>query len=146
MLDPYLLASWLFLLAALAISWQAGNSKDRTVIIGIAIMAGASASVYSFLDYQSALYANLGIDTALLLWVTRYGVTGEKFWPIWFAGFHAVTVFFELGAILLPDDLRMVAWRLGTFWFLPAFSAMAVGLTLDRRRTQSRQGIPVTRE
>ena len=139
--DLYLLASWTFLLVALSFSWHAGDRADRRVIGGISLLTLLSGIAYSFLDGSAALLVVFCLDGLLLLTVSIYALKGDKFWPLWFASFHGVTFLFELVALAAPAEMRMILWRVGAFWFLPAYAAMAIGLTLDqRRKTSPRKG------
>lgn len=135
--DLYLLASWLFLLCALATGWLAGDRADRRVVEVIGAITLGSAIAYAFLNIQHALFANVILDAALLVLVTSYAMRGAKYWPVWFAGFHSVTVIFEICSLVLPSDAQMVVWRLGAFWFLPAYGSMVIGVLLDQRQRMS---------
>jgi len=133
MSDLYLLASWTFMLIVIAFSWQAGDRADRRVIGGVFLLTLLSGIAYSFLAGRDVLLVVFCLDGLLLLIVVTYALKGDKFWPLWFASFHGVTFLFELVAFVAPAEMRMILWRVGAFWFLPAYAAMAIGLTLDQR-------------
>lgn len=133
MTSPFLLASWILILCAMAVSWQAGSRSDRKAIACIALATLCSGFAYSHLAIGQALFANFLIDACLLLGITAYALRSGRCWPVWFAGFHGATVVFELVSYFLPEGARMISWRVGSFWFIPAFVAMTAGIYLDRR-------------
>lgn len=133
MTSLFLLASWILILCAMAVSWQAGSRSDRKAIACIALITLCSGFAYSHFPIGQALFANFLIDACLLVGITAYALSSGRCWPVWFAGFHGATVVFELVACILPVESRMIAWRIGSFWFIPAFVAMAAGTYLDRR-------------
>lgn len=135
--DFFLLAFWLFAIAGFAISWRAGNRLDRWMIFSIILATIGSGLAFSLLGMKDALLCVALIDCALLGVVARYALTGDRYWPIWFASFHSCTVFFQIVAIFLPLEDGLVAWRVGAFWSLPALLAMTVGLLLDQRKGQT---------
>ena len=73
------------------------------------------------------------MDLTLLLIIGRYALVSDRYWPLWFAGFHAVGLFFTLCALAMPSEWQMIPWRLSGFWSLPALIAMTAGLLIDRR-------------
>ena len=140
MADYYLLAFWLFVLAALAIGWRAGDRADRRMILAIIGATAASAMVYTVTDIGTALYCVIAIDLALLAIVGNYALKGGKYWPVWFTGLHGTSVLFEALALTLPADAGIAFWRVAGFWSLPALLAMSAGLMLDQSRQP--QGSP----
>lgn len=130
----FLLASWLFIIAAIAISWQAGDREDRIPISMVALASLVSAAAYSMLQPPHVLPAIITIDAILLAIIVRHALSSHKHWPLWFAGFHGATVFFEASAAMLPAEIAMDTWRIGAFWFIPAYFAMMIGLLLDQRQ------------
>lgn len=129
----YLLAFWLVLIGAWAVGWQAGDRHDRRAIAAIVLAAVLSAVSYSFLGTTAALLAVSVIDVALLIAIGRYALVSDRYWPLWFAGFHAVSLFFTLCALAIQNEWQMIPWRLSGFWSLPALFAMTIGLLIDRR-------------
>ncbi|MCA0910476.1 hypothetical protein [Qipengyuania gaetbuli] len=140
MTDYFLLAFWLFLLGALTISWRAGDRRDRVMIALIVATAIASSLTFSFLAAGQALAVVVVIDCILLAAIGRFALSGDKYWPLWFAAFHAATVTFEGIALFLPPEASMVFWRVGAFWSLPALLAMTTGLILDQYFARNANG------
>ena len=129
----YLLAFWIFLIGAWTVSWHAGDRQDRRCIIAIVAAAALSAVFYSYLAPFAALVAVALVDLTLLLIIGRYALVSDRYWPLWFAGFHAVGLFFTLCALAMPSEWQMIPWRLSGFWSLPSLIAMTAGLLIDRR-------------
>ncbi|MBX7482792.1 hypothetical protein [Qipengyuania qiaonensis] len=130
----FLLAFWLFLLAALAIGWQAGDWHDRKAILAIAAAAALSAATHMFFPESIALALVALVDVALLAVIVRYALSSRKYWPIWFSACHATTLLFELAALFLPGDQHIIAERVAAFWSIPALLVMVAGLIADQRR------------
>lgn len=108
------------------------------MIVAILFASVGSALAFSLFEMRDALIGVATIDCALLAVITWYALTGQRYWPIWFASFHACTVFFQLTAIFLPVEDSLIVWRIGAFWGMPALFAMAIGLTLDQGRFRFR--------
>lgn len=123
---------WLLLLGALAIGWQAGDRHDRRVIIAIGAAAALTTSAHLVLPELLAYAAVVLIDAVLLAVVVRYALTSARYWPIWFAGFHAAAFVFDLAALLAPRGLELTMAMMSGFWAMPALGAMALGLLADR--------------
>ena len=133
MIDLYLLAFWALLGAALLFSWRAGDRFDRTIIAAIVATAALSTLIYGLFEPVIAVRIVAALDFGLLLIVGRYALAGRRYWPIWFAGFHAATVIFHVIAIFLSFSDSVAPLRLGAFWSLLAIAAMTTGLVLDKR-------------
>ena len=104
-----------------------------SVIALIALISLTSGLVFVVLDPKPALVAAIALDSVMLFGVAKYALKSEKHWPLWFSGFHATTVFFEVATLILPQNVQMLTWRMGSFWFIPAYFSMAIGLLLDER-------------
>lgn len=115
------------------VSWQAGDRHDRKIILLIAAAAIATTVVHVVFATKTAIATVFGIDLLLLLAVARYALSCERYWPLWFAGFHAAALAISLTSLLLSADLSWVVLRLGSFWSVAALAAMTIGLLLDRR-------------
>ena len=127
------LVFWLLLVSALAISWQAGDSGDRSVIVAIGLSAAATAVAQIFLPFLWARTAVALVNFLLLVIVWRHALRSQRSWPIWFAGFHAAGFVFGLLTFLLPPDVRSIPSLVEGFWSLPALAALVIGLQLDQR-------------
>ena len=130
----FLLAFWLFLLAALAVGWQAGDRHDRRIILAIAAAAALSAAAHMFFRESVALVLVVMIDSALLAVVVRYALSSRRYWPLWFAAFHGTALLFAFAALFLPAEQHIIPERIAGFWSIPALIIMIVGLIADQRR------------
>lgn len=130
----FLLAFWGFFFGALAVSWRAGDRRDRRIVLTIMLAAAGTSLAHVWLTDRPAIAAAVAIDVALLAIVSRYALSTRRYWPLWFAGFHAASVLFNAGSLALTDDHQMIAQRIGAFWSLPALLAMSIGLVTDRHR------------
>lgn len=130
----FLLAFWLFLLAALAAGWQAGDRHDRRIILVIGAAALGSVAANLLLPKSVALPLVAAIDVALLVVVVRYALSSARYWPMWFAAFHTASLFFSAAATVLPGMQHAIAERIAGFWSIPCLIVMVVGLIIDQRR------------
>lgn len=124
---------WLLLIAALVISWQAGDQQDRKVILAIFAVAVITAVSDLLLGGRASLIIVGLADLTLLAIVVRYALVSERHWPIWFAGVHAASVVFGVAALLVAVNQRMMLDLVSGFWAIPALFLMAAGLLADKR-------------
>ncbi|VVT09684.1 hypothetical protein [Erythrobacter sp. EC-HK427] len=120
------------LCTALALGWQAGTRNDRQLVAVIALSAFASL-VAEFLFAPSLIEESVAlIDLVLLIFLVRFALRSDRYWPIWFAGIHAVITILAISATFVP----MEAFRLdllGGFWAMVALGLMTIGLLHDRQ-------------
>ena len=128
------LAFWLFLLGAFTISWKAGDAHDRQVILAIGAAATLTLCAQVTLPFILWRIAVAAINISLLIIVWRYARYTDRYWPIWFAGFHSVATFIGIATLLMPPGQRSILSMAGGFWAIPALLAMTIGLLADQRR------------
>lgn len=136
----FLLVFWLFLLGALTIGWQAGDRRDRGVILAIGAAAALTAFAHLFFADRVSLVLVWAIDLALLAILVRYALLTRRHWPIWFAGFHATSVLFGMAAFLFPGDVRLLLLLISGFWAIPALVVLVIGLLTDHRHGIANKG------
>lgn len=127
-------AFWLFLLGALSIGWQIGDSSDRRAMIAIFLAALATSGTGMLFDGTDRQIAIRVVDLLLLAYMIRFAMNSSRFWPIWFAGIHATATLIGIAALVLPDARAPALYLAASAWAIPAMTVMVVGLLIDRRR------------
>lgn len=128
------LVFWLFIFGAAAVGWQAGETRDRQMIL--AILGAAALTMTSSLlpDFSSRRVAVSLVDVALLVIVYRYAMASTRHWPMWFAGIHFTGTLFNVLSAVLPPVTRSFVSILGGFSAIPAMMVLVIGLLADQRR------------
>lgn len=129
----FLLVFWLFLLGALAVGWQAGDRRDRRVILAIGTAAALSALSHLFVAEPLSLVLVWVVDVTLLAIMVRFALLTRRHWPIWFSGFQATGMVVGAFALLFAGDERVTLLLLSGFWGIPALLSLVVGLLADQR-------------
>lgn len=126
----FLLANSIFIVASVLYGWLAGDRHDREGVfwIAAAIIGTLLVQVKAASDIQMVLI--LIIDAALLFAMVSLALRSTRYWPIWFAGFHLLTVTANVALVVFGeiDMLRLIAAFFGT----PAILSMVIGIFLDR--------------
>ena len=56
-----------------------------------------------------------------------------RYWPLWVAGFHLITLTTHLATFAAPNYAFRVYFGLATIWAVPKLLVLAYGVELDRR-------------
>lgn len=124
---------WLVLLSAGLIVAINGSRDARLFLLAILLTTAATAMVDLYGDKAVAGRTYFGIDLVLLAISIFYVVRLGVFWPIWFAGFQAITVMSEFARLALSGPIPTMYANVAAFWAVPALVTMAIGVLLDRR-------------
>jgi uncharacterized membrane protein len=126
-------AFWVFLLCASASFYLNGCKMERIFISIIFISSILTFLVNVYLEDIRVNFIVVGID--LIVWVIAliYVVRSDRYWPIWFAGFHTNTIGTELAASLFPSSISGLYINLAGAWALPALGVAAYGAWCDRK-------------
>lgn len=128
---------WIFLLCCAAIFVIYGQTIERVFIALV-----FAASCITFIGYQYSGMGNLSAvvivsDILLLVGCLVILAISDRYWPIWFAGFHSNTIATHAAALLFPDMVPSLFLNLAGAWALPALGTSAYGVVLDYRARQS---------
>lgn len=124
---------WIALGAAVIIAALVGTVRDKLFAVMLVLGALATAIVQVRFDWHSGIYALLAVDLAILIGALSFALTGKSHWPVWFAGFHAISVMAELATIAAPGYSPTVLGLASTFWVVPGWIVMTMGILLDRQ-------------
>ncbi len=128
---------WIFLLCCAAMFIIYGQMIERVFITFV-----FAAVCVTFIGYQYSGMGNISAiviasDILLLAACLVILVISDRYWPIWFAGFHSNTIATHAAALLFPDMVPSLFLNLAGAWALPALGTSAYGVVLDYRTRQS---------
>lgn len=129
------------LFGSCAYAWFAGGREGRW--IAIMLLAAALLSVpASYLDYRwsGTHLPVLSVDVLLLAGLVSVALRSRRYWPLWMAGFHLISVSTHAATIAQPGLKPIIYFAMQSFWSLPLLLVMAGGIMLDRRA-----GLPIDR-
>lgn len=127
-------AFWVLLLSGGILIALSGNRPAQRFLGAIVLATLLSAATDLILPKSISAYAYLMIDTALLALALIFVIKLDSYWPIWFAGFHSITVGSEISRLIYSGPFPSIYLDVAGFWSIPAFVAMAVGVNLDKYR------------
>jgi hypothetical protein len=128
-------AYWAFLVTSLVILYWNGSKDGRTLVIACTVATGLTFFANFLFGFkESYLYIFL-IDSALLFVAINIVLTSDKYWPMWFAGFHLVSVCSSVGYFLFPSVIPALYNKIADFWAVPALGAAAIGAWMDQKRS-----------
>ena len=84
-------------------------------------------------DWHHTHYATLAVDVALLVALLAVVLRSDRWFPVWFTGFHLVAVLSHLASIAAPGFAPKVYFLLQGFWSVPMLVTLALGVALDHR-------------
>lgn len=76
-----------------------------------------------------ALIVDFVLLVALVLVVGR----SDRWFPIWFTGFHLVAVISHFASILAPGFAPKIYFLLQSLWSVPMLLTLVIGVALDRQ-------------
>ena len=130
------IAFWVFLLSASLIILASGQRHERYFLAAVVVATALTFVAQSIWGGREAYRIVFAIDIALWLLALIYVAKSARYWPIWFAGFHSITVATELGSMIFPGAMPGLYIDAAGFWALPALGFMAIAVTLDRRSSK----------
>lgn len=125
---------YFYLLSALGISSLYGENVERRFSIYLLGASMVTHAIQSHLSFPAYLYYLLLIDASILVYAVYLALTGDRFWPIWFAGFLAVGLAASVSILIFEDLNPFLVFAASAFWSLPALACMAYGTYRDGQR------------
>ncbi len=123
----------LFLIVGFAIVWVFGESTERRFVCFLLLATFFTFLSNTWLGRGSARLAISAIDMSVLALAVMIALRSDRYWPVWFSGFHSLAVLSGLQSLLVSERYAAYFWAFSGFWALPAVLAMAVGIVLDDR-------------
>ena len=122
-----------FLLCGGAIAFLFGGSLERKFVGFLILCSFLTVFLNSELGRISARFSITSLDVAIMVVVILIAFRHNRYWPLWFAGFHSLTVASDLLLHLFPRAYSAYFIAFSGFWALPAMLAMATGTIKDHR-------------
>jgi hypothetical protein len=123
----------MFLLTGCTLSAIFGGSHERKFVgflLASTLLTLVFLSTLGRFDAQAAIMI---IDVLILLYAAYLVFQTNRYWPIWFAGFHSLTVLSDVVQWFIPSKYPDLFALFSGFWALPAVLAMAIGIIKDHR-------------
>lgn len=125
---------WALTLTCCAFAAAYGGRAGRA-IAALYILACAATVGAWFLerDWTRTHVATFAVDALLLVALLRVALASDRWFPIWFTGFHLVAVVSHLASYIAPGFLLEIYFLLQAFWSIPMLLALVIGVALDRQ-------------
>ena len=128
---------WLFLLSACLTMMIFGQTLERWFAATIVAATVLSFVLNNWLGMITASPFIVAIDVVIWGIALTLALAADRYWPIWFAGFHLNTIATEVGSIVLPGTIPALYANLAGAWALPALGFAAAGVARDFKARQS---------
>lgn len=132
---------WIFFGSACAYAFLRGGAPERTgamlmFVASVLTIVGATPFSERFTGVEQGLFT---IDLALFCALIALAIYADRFWPLWTAGFHLMSVMAPIAYAVAPTGLRYAYALAQGFFAYPAVLAMVVGVA-THQRTLRRHG------
>jgi hypothetical protein len=128
---------WLFFLSALTVMFCSGERVERRFALFLLSGVIATYLLNLSLGWDGAQILIMLINSSVLVFGLFLIATTKRYWPIWFCGFHSVTVATDIAQLTFPNNLPALYTNLQGFWFFPAVVIMVIGIVLDSKNRNS---------
>lgn len=128
------LSFWILTLTCCGFAALFGGRSGRAIAV-IYLVAVAATSLAT---RDPAAWANphlpaLAVDLGLLLALLWVAMRSDRWFPLWFTGFHLVALVSHLAAVLAPGFAPKLYFLLQSMWSVPMLLALLIGVALDRQ-------------
>lgn len=127
---------WTLLIAILIYALWRGGTEHKIAAIGCVVATVASRFVKPSLEthYSDIELGVLLVDLVLFALFLAIALRSQRFWPLWIAGFHLVTVFAH-ALRALKVDLIPTAYAVAVqFWSYPILFCIGIAVWRFQRR------------
>jgi hypothetical protein len=118
--------------AAVLYLWLFGERDGKTAATLIFMAYLCTAACHYFLIFEKAVLYVKFIDLALFLTMVVLAMKSRKMWPLWFCGFHVLTLASHFSSYTGTSNTIEFIFNFSQFWSIPALGAAVVGIYLDR--------------
>ncbi|MEO1167860.1 MAG: hypothetical protein AAFW97_04020 [Pseudomonadota bacterium] len=101
------------------------------LLIGASLLTLVAQSAQTMLG--GAIWPIMLVDLLLFAGLYWLAMRSNRFWPLWVAGFHLITLTTHLAVLLAPSFAARVYIGLATFWSIPGLIIILIGVTMDRQ-------------
>lgn len=132
------------LLVTAVIGWRFGGRSERW---GVAIVVTGTLVTYivmdpALFDWRSHRAPLVAVDTLALFALLALALRSERFWPMWAAAFHLITLCSHGAIYVLPRRLLQTYAVFQGFWIYPIMLCIVIG-ALSRRADRVRRDRPI---
>lgn len=128
------LSFWILTLLCCGFAALFGGRAGRAVaFIYIAAVAATSLATRDPKAWSDPHLPALAVDLMLLAALLWVALRADRWFPIWFTGFHLVAVVSHLASILAPGFAPKLYFLLQSLWSVPMLLTLVIGITLDRQ-------------
>lgn len=127
------LVFWTFLLSAFVLVFWYGGWIERAFagfLLACTLVTFALNAELGLFETQNVVFA---IDVAIFVVVLKILRTSPAYWPVWFAGFHAIIVATGLARLLFPSAVPAIYINAAGFWSLPVLLVLVLGTLADHK-------------
>lgn len=128
------LSFWILTLLCCGFAALFGGRAGRAVaIIYIAAVAATSLATRDPKAWSDPHLPALAVDLVLLAALLWVALRADRWFPLWFTGFHLVAVISHLASIFAPGYAPKLYFLLQSLWSVPMLLTLVIGITLDRQ-------------
>lgn len=124
---------WIFLFSAVTLIAVHGHELGKSAAFAIMAATVTTLTLHLLMGVENSQPLVFLTDLTLLTFVGFIAVRCDRYWPLWFAGFHSISVATSLANLAFPIVVPEIYIDKSGFWALPALGAAVVGILLDRR-------------
>lgn len=124
----------ILLLASCAYAFVFGGKEGRWV--SLLLMSAAVLSIpagHMDRGWSRVHVPVLIVDLLLLAGLLSVALRSRRYWPVWMAAFHLLSITTHIARMGEADLPPVVYFALQSFWSLPLLLVMVAGIMLDRR-------------
>lgn len=123
----------MFLLSAFGLTLLWGRQLERLFVGFLVACSLATIATQAAIGINRTFYLVNILDLTILGVALVIVARSDAFWPLWFTGFHLITVSSTLAYAIARDDIPGWYGNLAGFWAIPALLALVIGSWLDHR-------------
>ncbi|APR53125.1 hypothetical protein CA223_04075 [Sphingomonas koreensis] len=128
------LSFWILTLLCCGFAALFGGRSGRAIaFIYLLAVAATSLATLDPKAWADQHLPALAVDFALLVALLWVAMRSDRWFPLWFTGFHLVALVSHLATILAPGFAPKLYFLLQSMWSVPMLLTLAIGVALDRQ-------------
>jgi hypothetical protein len=108
-----------------------GGKPERVGAASIIAAALGTQAVVLASHGAGSPYAVMAIDTVLLVALFGLALRSDRFWPMWVAAFHLVSMTVHLAKLVDPSVAWLPYLHANAFWAYPMLVALTIGAWVE---------------
>jgi len=110
-----------------------GRAGRHIAIVTVAAVLATSLVTLDGRSWAGPQIPALLVDALLFALLCGIALRSDRWFPVWFAGLQLVAVASHCGSLLAPGFAPKIYFLLQSFWALPMYVSLILGVALDRR-------------